>query len=99
MADAPTRTRHRLAVASRVLAAGVAGFALTSAATVAGTALLVHVAGWPRAHAVATSTVPAFALYAGVIVWVFAQASLARIWTVLTAATLLFAALGAVVAR
>ncbi|MFV0278248.1 MAG: DUF3649 domain-containing protein [Parahaliea sp.] len=68
--------RYRWMVASRVLAAVVGGYALSSAATV----LLALIWPLPQAEAVLASTTLSFALYAGVLVWIFAAERLRTIW-------------------
>lgn len=81
--------RYRWQVTSRVLAAVLGGYALTSAATV----LLAQVWPLPPAQAVAASTMLSFALYAGVIVWIFTAKRLGTIWLGLVVATAVCAAL------
>jgi hypothetical protein len=75
--------RYRWMVTSRVLAAVVGGYALTSAATV----LFALIWPLPRAEAVAASTLLSFALYASVIVWIFAVRRLRTVWLGLICAT------------
>lgn len=67
---------YRWMVASRVLAAVVGGYTLTSAATV----LLALVWPLPQAEAVAAATMLSFALYTVVILWVFAVKRLRTLW-------------------
>ena len=69
-------TRYRLMVASRILAAVVAGYALTSAASI----LLALLLPIPKAEAVLASTMLSFAIYAGVVIWVFQARSATRAW-------------------
>ncbi|MCR6651379.1 MAG: DUF3649 domain-containing protein [Cellvibrionaceae bacterium] len=78
-------TLHRWLVASRVLAAAVGGYALTSAATV----LLALIWPVPQAQAIVFAALMSFVLYAGVIIWVFAVKHLRTVWLGLTAATVL----------
>ncbi|WP_404809813.1 DUF3649 domain-containing protein [Methylobacillus caricis] len=68
--------RYRLAVASRIAAAVVAGYALASAVSIL-FALLLPV---PRAEAVLASTMLSFAVYAGIVIWVFHARSATRAW-------------------
>lgn len=75
--------RYRWRVASRVLAAVVGGYALTSA----GTVLLALAWPLPKAEAVMASTMLSFALYAGVLVWIFAVRCLCTVWLGLVIAT------------
>ncbi|SNR79928.1 Protein of unknown function [Methylobacillus rhizosphaerae] len=69
-------TRDRLAVASRILAAVVGGYALTAAIAI----LLALVWPIPKAEAVLASTMLSFVIYAAVVIWVFATRSAARAW-------------------
>lgn len=77
--------RYRWAVASRVVAAVVGGYALTSAATV----LLALLWPLPQAEAVLAASMLSFLLYAGVIVWIFAVKRLRTVWLGLLSATAL----------
>lgn len=76
MASFSDTTRYRWAVASRVLAAVVGGYVLTSTATV----LLALIWPLPQAEAVAAATILSFTLYTGVILWVFAVKRLRILW-------------------
>jgi len=67
---------YRLQVASRVLAATVGGYALTSALTV----LLALIWPLPRAQAVLASTMLGFAWYTIAVMWVFTTRSATRAW-------------------
>lgn len=77
--------RYRWRVASRVMAAAVGGYALTSAITV----LLALVWPLPKAHAVLAATLLSFAVYAGVVVWVFSTRSATRAWVGMIVPTLI----------
>ncbi|MFL9609583.1 DUF3649 domain-containing protein [Methylobacillus sp. Pita2] len=68
--------RYRLAVASRIVAAVVAGYALASAVSIL-FALLLPVS---RAEAVLASTMLSFAVYAGIVIWVFHARSATQAW-------------------
>lgn len=68
--------RYRWMVASRMLAAVVVGYALTSAVSIL-LALLLPVS---KAEAVLASTMLSFALYAGIVIWVFQARSATRAW-------------------
>lgn len=72
----PLSSQYRWQVASRVLAAALGGYALTSVATVA-LALL-----WPlpRAHAVLAATMLSFTVYTVAVIWVFSTRSVVRAW-------------------
>ncbi|HEY4369153.1 MAG TPA: DUF3649 domain-containing protein [Steroidobacteraceae bacterium] len=67
---------YRLEVASRVLAAIVGGYVLASLAT----AVLAVVLPMPRAEATLTATMLSFAIYACIVLWVFATRSVWRVW-------------------
>ena len=68
--------RYRLMVASRIFAAVVVGYALTSAVSIL-LALLLPVS---KAEAVLASTMLSFALYAGIVIWVFQARSAMLAW-------------------
>ncbi|MBW7901929.1 MAG: DUF3649 domain-containing protein [Rhodocyclaceae bacterium] len=75
--------RYRWAVASRVAAAALGGYALTSAATVA-LALLWPI---PKAQAVLAATMLSFTLYTVAVLWAFATPSATRAWGGMLAGT------------
>lgn len=89
MSAADLSWRYRLEVASRVLAAAVGGYALTSVLTV----LLALV--WPiaRAEAVLASAMLGFVWYAVAVIWVFCARSALRAWTGMVAPTVVLALL------
>lgn len=89
MASLSSTSRYRWMVASRVLAAVVVGYALTSSATV----LLALLWPLPKAEAVLAASMLSFLLYAGVIVWIFAVKRLRTVWLGLITATALCAGL------
>lgn len=72
----PITPAYRWAVASRVAAAALGGYALTSAAT------LLLALWWPapRAQAVLWATMLSFTVYTVVVVWVFCTATARRAW-------------------
>ena len=80
--DGRRAQRRAVAVASRVVAAVFAGYLLISLTTV----LLGHLLPGPRADAVLTATMLSFALYAALIVWIFAARSERTVWRGLIAA-------------
>ncbi|MFN3984817.1 MAG: DUF3649 domain-containing protein [Rhodocyclaceae bacterium] len=81
--------RYRWAVFSRVIAAAVGGYALTSAAIV----LLALVWPLPRAQAVGAATLVGFAIYAIAVIWVFSTRSAWRAWFGMVLPTVVFALL------
>lgn len=86
---------YRWSVASRVAAAALGGYGLTSAATV----LLALVLPLSKANAVATASMLSFALYALVIIWVFSTRSASRAWLWIVGTTAILGALCYVLAR
>lgn len=84
-------TAYRLAVASRVAAAALGGYALASAAMV----LMAHLWPAPRAQAVLWATMLSFAVYAAAVIWVFGTRSAARAWAGMLGATALVSLLAA----
>lgn len=76
--------RYRLMVASRILAAIIGGYALTSALSVL-LALLLPVS---RSEATLAATMLSFALYAAVVLWVFAARNVMHVWLGLSGAAL-----------
>lgn len=68
---------HRAAVALRALAAIVGGYVLTALAT---TAMAIFLPMAP-AEASLTATMLSFAIYACIVLWVFATRSAMRAWT------------------
>ena len=81
--------RYRWAVASRVAAAALGGYALTSAATVV-LALLWPI---PKAQGVLAATMLSFVIYTVAVLWAFHARSLWRVWGVMLGGTALLAAL------
>lgn len=76
--------RHRLGVASRVLAAAIGGYALMAALSVL---LALPLSWWwpmERGQAVLVTTYLGFLLYVPVVLWVFHTRSAARAWIGLT---------------
>lgn len=80
---------ERLAVASRVLAAAVGGYAFANMVAI----FLSHVLPMPRADAVLTMTLASFALYAAAVIWVFAARTAGRAWGGLIVPTVVLGAL------
>jgi len=72
-----TSTRHRFAVASRVLAAVAGGYALAAGFTIAAALALREL---PREEAVMLATLPSFMIWAGAVVWVFSARTALRAW-------------------
>ena len=90
-----TSASYRWSVASRVGAAAVGGYGLTSAATV----LLSLVLPLSRANAVAAASIISFALYTLVIIWVFSTRSATRAWLWIVGTTAMLGALCYVIER
>lgn len=72
----PVGWRHRLAVASRVLAAAGGGYALAAFFTTT-VALLVRT---PREEAAMLAAVPSFLVLAGAVIWAFIARTALRAW-------------------
>ncbi len=84
---AAVTTAYRWAVVSRVAAAALGGYALSSAATI----LLSLAWPAPQAQAVMWATMLSFAVYAAAAIWVFATRSATRAWIGIGGATALLA--------
>ena len=69
-------TRYRWQVASRVLAAVLGGYVLSSLVGV----FLSIALPLSRSDAVVTANVLSFAIYTGAVIWVFAVGTLRRAW-------------------
>lgn len=80
---------YRLAVASRVMAAAIGGYALASAATV----LLALAWPAPKAQAMLWASMLSFAIYSVVVIGVFMARSATRAWVGVVATTAVLAAL------
>ena len=88
--------RYRWMVASRVLAAVVGGYAVTSLATAVLALLLPRVGVGSQASGVLAATLWSFALYTAIVIWVFSTRSAKRAWVGLALSSLVLgAALGA----
>lgn len=83
----PSRTswRYRLAIASRVLAALLGGYAVAALVSAALTLLLLQTGVATRAQAVVWTSLLSFTLYTAAALWVFATRSAARAWAGLCA--------------
>ncbi|EHL97728.1 hypothetical protein HMPREF9946_03978 [Acetobacteraceae bacterium AT-5844] len=79
--------RRRAGILFRVVAAIGGGYAVAALFT----SLLSLSLPMPRAEAVMTATMASFAIYAGVIVWVFAASSALRAWAGMAVTALLLA--------
>ena len=72
--------RYRWMVTSRVAAAALGGYAVTSLATAVLALLLPRVAGSSAASGVLAATLWSFALYTAIVIWVFTTRSATRAW-------------------
>jgi len=86
---------YRWSVASRVAAATLGGYGLTSAATV----LLALVLPLSKANAVVTASMLSFALYLLVVIWTFSIRSATRAWLWIVGTTTILGALCYLLAR
>lgn len=82
--------RYRLGVLSRILAAALGGYALTSALT---TLLLAALMSMPEVQARVSALKPGFLIYLPILLWVFHARSATRAWVWLAVWTGLAAAL------
>lgn len=80
---------------SRVLAAVFGGYALTSGVAV----LLAAVLPLSRAEAVLTTTLSAFIVYTGAVIWVFAVQDLRRAWLGMLLPAILCGGIGMLLSR
>lgn len=85
----PLSRAYRLAVASRVVAAALGGYALASAATV----LLALAWPAPQSQALLWASMLSFTIYSVVVIWVFMARSATRAWIGVVATTAVLAAL------
>lgn len=74
--------RYRLAIASRVLAAAVGGYVLTSLLVI----VLALIWPIPQAQAVFAATMLSFLMYTVIIMWVFSVGQLRTVWLGMLAA-------------
>jgi len=75
----PDGLRRNSAIISRIVAAALGGYLLTSAASV----LIAFLLPMTHAHAVLTMLLMSFAIWSAVVIWVYATPSLKKIWTVI----------------
>lgn len=81
-----------LPMLSRIIAAVVGGYALSTLAVVSLSSLFVE----NRAYGVLSATLPSFAIYTAAILWVFACRNAWRAWGGLAAAALVFSLIWAI---
>lgn len=85
--------RDRLMVASRVLAAVFGGYAFSAAWVALLSMVLAPLTGMARSDAVILASMLGFLIYLGVLIWAFAEVSVASIWAVLAGGAVLVYAL------
>lgn len=78
--SAPEQRRYRWQVFSRVLAAALGGYALTSLIAIALAQLLARAFGVLPAAAVLGATLVSFVIFTVIVCWVFSTASATRAW-------------------
>lgn len=78
--SAPDQRRYRWQVFSRVLAAGLGGYVLTSLITIALAQLLSRGLGILPAAAVVSATLLGFTVYTVLVCWAFSTRSATRAW-------------------
>ncbi|MEM1412012.1 MAG: hypothetical protein AAGH19_06590 [Pseudomonadota bacterium] len=71
-----TRSPGRWHVVSRIFAAAIPGYALANAASV----LLGLLTPFSKTDSVVTAALASFAIYTGIIMWVFTVRRLATVW-------------------
>ncbi|SDF57740.1 MULTISPECIES: DUF3649 domain-containing protein [unclassified Duganella] len=82
-------TADRWSVLSRIVAAALGGYALTSAATV----LVALIWPAPKAQAVLWGTMLSFAVYTTAVIWAFTTRSATRAWIGMLGSTVVCAGL------
>lgn len=75
----PDGLRRSSASISRLVAAALGCYLLTSAASV----LIAFLLPMTHAHAVLTMLLMSFASWSGMVIWVYATPSLKKVWTVI----------------
>lgn len=75
----PAALRNQGAVISRILAASLGGYVLTNTAAV----LIAFLLPMPKVQSVATMMLGSFALFSAIVIWVYATASLRRVWLIM----------------
>lgn len=78
--SAPDQRRYRWQVFSRVLAAALGGYVLTSLMTISLSQLLSRGLGMLPAAAVVSATLAGFAVFTVIVCWVFSTRSATRAW-------------------
>lgn len=91
--SAAQQRRYRWQVFSRVLAAALGGYALTSLIMIALSQLLARAFGMLPAAAVLSATLAGFMVYAVIVCWVFSTRSAARAWLGVALPSLMLGAL------
>jgi hypothetical protein len=86
------KRQYRWGVASRVLAAALGGYALSSSVMAVLALLLSSGPGSNPATAVLITTLSSFALYTAIVIWAFSTSSALRAWLGLGIGSLLSAA-------
>ncbi len=82
-------SRYRWAIASRVLAAGLGGYGLTSLLSAVLALLLPWLTNASRADGVLAASLLSFTVYTVVVIWIFSTRSIWRVWAVLAGGSLL----------
>lgn len=91
--SAPEQRRYRWQVCSRVLAAALGGYALTSLIMIAVSQLLSRAFGMLPAAAVLSATLAGFAVWTALVCRVFSTRSASRAWLGVTLPSLLLGGL------
>lgn len=83
-----TRPRNAWRITARVLAALVGSYGVTAGATALMGVLMVLAGGATRSDALIASSMIAYVIFSVLMLWCFAERRLARVWLVLTGATI-----------
>ncbi len=94
-----SKGRLGLLILSRAAAAILGGYALVSAATIFLGAVLPIIFPMSRAEAVLTSTLLSFFVYTGVIIWVYAEHNIRRVWWGLLGGSAVLGGVGLLLSR
>lgn len=93
------QARPGLRILSRAAAAILGGYALVSAATIFLAAVFPFFLPMSKAEAVLTSTLLSFLVYTGVVIWVYAEHNIQRVWWGLLGGSVVLGGVGLLLAR
>lgn len=87
------RSRYKWMILSRVLAASLGAYFLTSLVAAVLALALPMLFGWSRAEGVLIATLLSFAIYTALAIWTFSVARVIRVWWWLLIWTAIFSVL------